>query len=490
MKIDVSNVVVSTSSLRTNGGRAYMDHLRVAILPFINFSQKLIRLDDFLVFSDSQIPKISELSDNTRLALSRFAQGQKAFVENAYGGANNEITFVLPTKIDTTRSKLEYFLEILFFYLHKGGPAHFLLAPNIFCREDFGFFILDLFNPADQGRLLVKKRFKFQIVDEISKCKISPRGCENIITQSSGYIFKDIEFSYQDRIFQFLQRSLSTPGPDGEKLVRSISFYNKAMECDLKDNERFVWLSSSLESFLQIKQQNNKAELIKDKILEIISRKNFVVLDKSEVAENVAGLVTVIYDYRSSYVHGIDRETRHADLEAKLKAKLGNIDFVLALMNIVSMLLVHTKIPDNKFEGMLSAIFYSHSSLELVRKIYGDGADTARKELDNPESILGLQRFLLVDLQTVSFVRKKIEKCLNNILWLFAKSVRENKDAIWAEQIQDYIDVVPFSDDDKFAKWYSFLTGVDFTFAPDPIYISVMIFQRLYRLLQYEQALF
>jgi len=467
-----------------------MDYLRVGILPFVNFKEKLIRLDDFLVFSDSQISEVPELKNGTRSTLARFAQGQKAFMENMYGCVCNEITFVLPTKIETTRAKLENFLEILFFYLHKGGPTHFLLAPNIFCREDFAFFILSLSNSEDQGKLFIKKRFKFQVVDEISKFKISPRGCENAIAHNSGYgyIFNDIEFSYGDRVFQFLLKILSSP--DGERLARSISFYNKAMECDLKDNERFVWLSSSLESFLEIERRYDKAKTIKDKVRKIIYDKNFVVLDKSEVAKNVADLVTVVYDYRSSYVHGGPRMTEHADLEAKLKGKLGNVDLALALMNIVSFLLVHTEIPDNKFEGVLNAIFYSRSSLESVTKVYGDSADAASKELENPENIVDLYPFLFVDLQIVSFVRKKIEKCLDNILYLFAKSVSEDKDAIWAEQIQHYIDVVPFSDDDKFARWYSFLTGVDFTFAPEPIYISVIIFQRLYNLLQYEYGLF
>ena len=468
-----------------------MDHLRVAILPFVNFRQKLIRLDDFLIFSDSQISKISELSDNTRLALGGFAQGQKAFVENAYGGANNEITFVLPTKMDTTRSKLEYFLEILFFYLHKGGPAHFLLAPNVFCREDFGFFILGLFNSEELGTLFVKKRFKFQIVDEISKFKISPHGCENVIAHNSasGYIFKDIEFPYASPVFEFLLKSLSTL--DRERLARSISFYNKAMECNLKDNDRFVWLSSSLESFLQIeRRRNDKAKAIKDEVQKIIHAKTFVVLDKSEVAENLADLIAVVYDYRSSYVHGAPRTTGHGELESKLKAKLGNIDFVLGLMNIVSCLLVHTEIPDNKFEGILNAVFYSQSSLDPVTKLYGNCADTAIKQLENPENIVAFYPFLLVDPQTLLFKKKKVERCLNNIIRLLAKFAGENKNAIWAEQIQHYIDVVPFSDDDKFAKWDSFLTGIDFTLAPEPIYISVIVFQRLYRLLQYEYALF
>jgi hypothetical protein len=216
-------------------------------------------------------------------------------------------------------------------------------------------------------------------------------------------------------------------------------------------------------------------------------------LDEFEVANaanNVADLVTVVYDYRSSYVHGGPRMTEHADLEAKLKGKLGNVDFALALMNIVSFLLVHTEIPDTKFEGMLNAIFYSQSSLESVTKIYGGSADKASKELETPENIVALYPFLLVDPQTLSFTKKKIERCLNNIIRLLAKFAGENKNAICAMQIQQQIESVPPSDDDKFAKWDSFLTGVDFTFAPEPIYISVMIFQRLYRLLQYEHALF
>jgi hypothetical protein len=57
-------------------------------------------------------------------------------------------------------------------------------------------------------------------------------------------------------------------------------------------------------------------------------------VDKAEAINNVADLITVVYDYRSSYVHGGEVLTEHTTLETTLTQKLGKIDFVVALMNL------------------------------------------------------------------------------------------------------------------------------------------------------------
>ena len=54
----------------------------IGILPFISFEEKIIRLDGFLIFSDSRIHEISELSQSARETLYGFAQNQKAFIQN------------------------------------------------------------------------------------------------------------------------------------------------------------------------------------------------------------------------------------------------------------------------------------------------------------------------------------------------------------------------------------------------------------------------
>lgn len=304
----------------------------VAILPFISLKEKIIRLDEFLIFTDSKIGEVTELGENGREALDNFALNQKNFIKNTYKNNENEVTFVLPTDFKVTRRKLENFLEVLLFCLHKGDKfTNFFSAPNTFCREDFKSFILQIPIVKNLGQFFVKKRFKFQIANILSEFMISPSGCENLVTQnqSQGYVFKDIEFNHKDEIFQFVYGNLSNP--TSQSLIRGISFYNKAMSCELRDEERFVWLSSALESFLQIEEKNDKSAIIKHEIQKIILDKSFVVLNKNELIRNVADLITIIYDYRSSYVHSGEKLTESPELENTLKEKLGKLDFVLGV---------------------------------------------------------------------------------------------------------------------------------------------------------------
>jgi len=464
----------------------------VGILPFVSFREKIVRLDGILMFSDSRVYDITELSRNAQETLDRFAQNQKAFIQNSYGNRKSEITFLLPTDPNTTQKRLKYFVEILFFYLHKGGQLTYLLStPNVFCREDFKLFVFKLLDANNPGRFLAKKKFKFQIVERIDQYIIPPDGCENVVTNNEqhGYVFRDIEFNHQDKAFQFLMQSLDNPPRCN--LLQGVSFYNRAISCELTDAERFVWLSSSLESFLQIGKQNDKGEAIKQEVENLLRNKAFLVIDKGETISNVADLITVVYDYRSSYVHSGAMQTEHAALEAKLIQKLGKLDFVVALINLVSFLLVHEEIPDNKLEGVLHALFWNQECFEYVIGIYKDSADKAISELQNPDNVLIVHRFLFTsDLQTIHFEKRRIEKCLDNILHILAKFARENRGRGLAEEVQQQIDAVAFSDKDKLAKWDDFLCNVDALHAPEPVYVSILVFRHLFRLLRYEYALY
>jgi len=465
----------------------------ITILPFVSFKDKIIRLGEFLVIADSKVSEADEIGETTQARLNSFAQNQKAFVGEAYNSHENEITFILPTNPDATKRKLGYLLEVLFFYLHKGSKiTYFFSGPNIFCQEDFRFIVLQLLDPENPGKLFIKKRFKFRIFEELSELRISPVGCENVVTQNQahGYVFRDIELDHQNEVFQYLINSLNDI--DNRNLLQGISFYNRSMSCEITDDERFVWLSSSLEAFLRINQQNDKARAIKKEVQSILDGKNFTVIDKGEVIDHVADLITVTYDYRSSYIHGGERQTESIDLETRLSAKLGRLDFVMALMNLTSVLLVHNKIPDQKFEGILNGLFFNQNSFESVIRVYGNNADKALDELRQPESILVIYKFLLTaDLQIISFERRRVERCLNNILHIFAKYAHENQNTDLARQIQQQIDTIPKSDLDKLEKWNDFLARrLDVTNAPEFLHISILVFQSLYKLLQFEFALF
>lgn len=461
----------------------------IGILPFISFEEKIIRLDGFLMFSESRVHEISELSRSVQEALNGLAQNQKAFIQNTYGNQESEVTFLLLTD---SHKRLEDFLEILFFYLHKGRKlTNLLLTPNVFCREDFRFFVLRVSDADSPGKFLAKKKFKFHIVEKVEQYIISPIGCENVITQNQqhGYIFKNIKCDHRDETFQCLLESLDNT--EKRNLLQGISFYNRALSCEIADPDRFVWLSSSLESFFQIENQNDKAKAIKQRVKKLLRTKAFQVIDKNEVINNVVDLITVVYDYRSSYVHGGKTLTEHTTLKTKLEQKLGKLSFVVALMNLVSFLLMHEKIPDKKLEGVLHVLFYNQECFEYVVKVYKDSADGAISELQNPESILAIYRFLsTAEFQTISFDRQKIEKCLDNILHVLAKFARANQNLGIAKEVQQQINITAFSDKEKFKKWNNFLQNSDISDAPEPVKISALVFQHLFQILQFEYALY
>jgi hypothetical protein len=473
-------------------GLVIMREQLVGVLPFISFREEIIKLDGVLVFSDSRVYDITELGRSAQETLAGFAQTQKAFIWDSYGNQESEITFLLPTEPNMARKQLEYFVEILFFYLHKGGHLTYLLStPNVFCREDFRLFVLKLLDADNPGGFLAKTKFKFHIAERADQYVIYPDGCENVVTQNQqhGYVFRDVELNHQDEAFQFLMQSLGDP--KRSHVLQGISFYNRAMSCELTDAERFVWLSSSLESFLQIGKQNDKGKAIREEVQNLLQHKAFRVVDKGETISNVADLITVIYDYRSSYVHGGEMLTEHPDLEARLIQKLGKLDFVVALMNLVSFLLVHEKIPDNKLEGVLHALFCNQECFECVLGIYKDSADKAISELQNRGNVLAAYRFLFTsDLQAIRFERRGIVKCMDNILRILAKFAGENQGRSLSKKVQQQIDAVAFSDRDKFEKWDGFLRNIDASYAPEPVYVSILVFRQLFRLLRYEYALY
>jgi hypothetical protein len=464
----------------------------IGILPFINFKEKTIRLDEFLIVADSKVGESTEFRGATQAMLSGFTQAQKDFLRSVYHSPDNEITFILPVSPTVTKEKLEYLLEILFFYLHKGGATHLLSSPNIFCYEDFKSVILQFPDLENTGQIFIKKRFKFQIVEEVSELRISPSGCENIVAQNQahGYIYQNIEFDYQSEVIQFLAGSINDDNK--RNLLQGIRFYNRAMSCEITDEERFVWLSSSLEAFLRLERQRDKAKAISQGIQNMLQGKSFIVIDKNEAIKSVADLITVTYDYRSSYVHGGKRQTTSTSLESRLKKKFGKLNFVIALMNLTSALLLHDKIPDQKLEGVLNILFYNQSSFEFVVKLYGNSADTALEELRQPKNMVSIYKFLQTgDLPTIDFDRKRVEQCLNNILHIFAKYAREYQNVGLAMQMQQQIDATPLSDAGKFSKWNDFLAQESMiTNAPEYMLISVSVFKSLYNLLRLELALY
>ena len=158
----------------------------IGILPFISFAEEIIKLDEFLMFSESKIYEITNLNRSIQLMLDEFAQHQKTFIQNTYGNRENKITFLLPIGPNATKQKIEQFLDVLLFYMHKGGKLSQLFsAPNIFCREDFKLFVLTFLDPnsADNSQFLAKKKFKFHLVEKTSQHIILPIGCENVIIQ-------------------------------------------------------------------------------------------------------------------------------------------------------------------------------------------------------------------------------------------------------------------------------------------------------------------
>ncbi|MEK6753483.1 MAG: hypothetical protein AABZ00_14595 [Chloroflexota bacterium] len=471
-----------------------MNEQIIGVLPFISFAEEVIRLDGFLIFSESKIHEITELSENVQKMLNEFSQNQRTFIQNTYGNRENKVTFLLPIGINTTQQKIELFLDILLFYMHKGGKLSQLLStPNIFCREDFRLFILTILDSdnANDSQFLAKKKFKFHIVEKTSHHIILPIGCENIVTQNQqyGYIYNNLQIDHQDQLFQYLIQSLNNS--EKHNLLRSISFYNKALSCDIKDQERFVWLSSSLESFFQIGRQNDKAQVIKQGVEDVLRTKVFKLINTDDAITSMIELITLVYDYRSSYIHGGEKLTEHGSIETKLLQKVGKLNFIEALMNFISLLLIHDVIPDNRIEGILHLLFYNQECFECVVRIYKHSADKAIKKLEVLENILIIHRFLFAaDLQTISFDKRIVEKCLDNILHIFGKFAHVYQGQSLAIEIQEQIENVSVTDTEKFLKWNEFIKRLDISTAPEPIYNSILVFQQLFRLLQYEFALY
>ena len=131
------------------------------VLPFISFKEKVIQLADFLIFCDSKVDEIAQLSENARSELKVFAHSQKNFIANTFQNFDSEITFVLPINPSITMENVDDFFEILFFYLHKGKKfTYFFSTPNSFCQEDFKHFILQTPHSGKMGQFVVKKKFK------------------------------------------------------------------------------------------------------------------------------------------------------------------------------------------------------------------------------------------------------------------------------------------------------------------------------------------
>ena len=466
--------------------------MNIGILPFISFKNKIIDLRDFAIFTDSNISEVAQVSKELKSVLIEFSNHQKQFFCETYNNSQVNITFVLPTSSDINKEKLEQFFEILFFFLHKGNKfTYFFSTPNIFCQEDFKNIIFEIVDDENIGDLIIKKKWKFQFIKSLNKFIIPPVGCENIVTQYEdyNYRFRNIDFDSNNNIFKYLYECL---GKDEKShILRAIVFYNRAMGCELKDEERFVWLSSSLESFLKINKGNDKKKKIAEEIRKIICTKNFELLDKEETSNTVAELITVVYDYRSSYVHGSDKTTESKEIEKKLKQKFGTLDFVSALMNLTSYLLVHNVVPDNKFEGILNVTFNNQDIFKKVLKIYSHSADKALKELKIFESTFTIHAFLYTDLQILSLDRVKVRKCMDNILYIFAKFAKENQNLHLGTQIQQKINIINCKDKDKFKKWNLYFNQTKLiTPNLEILYLSKLVFQKLFHLLEFETVIY
>lgn len=253
-----------------------MNEQIIGILPFISFSEEIIHIDEFLIFSDTKIQEINELSESVQGLLNDFAQNQKSFMQDTYGNQEIKITFIISTKSTATQKACEQFVDIIFFFMHKGGKLrHLLSAPNAFCREDFKLFVLTILDSDSSGQFLTKKKFKFHIADDINEYIVLPSGCENAIAQKQqyGFIFREVDFNYQSDVFQYLYQVFCDL--QRKNLLQAISFYNKALSCDQTDPERFVWISSSLEAFFQIGKQRDKKRAIKQEVKNLLQTKDF-----------------------------------------------------------------------------------------------------------------------------------------------------------------------------------------------------------------------
>jgi len=469
-----------------------MDSRLIGILPFLSFKDKVIKLNDFLLFTDSTISEINELTGDLKQILTNFSCGQKEFIFEVFNNSEADITFVLPTSADISKDQLELFFEVLFFYLHKGGKfTNQFFTPNAFCREDFKNIVIEFIDDENIGDLIIKKKWKFQIDKSLAEFIISPVGCENIVIQyeASNYLFRNIDLDSNSNVFQHLYECVV--GFSDFHVIRAVTFYNRAMSCELRDEQRFVWLSSALESFLQIGKAPDKKAKIKEEINQIMQSKNFILLDKENISKNVSDLITVIYDYRSSYIHGSDMTTKSQEIENELKQKLGKLDCVSALMNLTSYLLVHNLIPDVKFESNLNWLFNNQEVFNKTLRIFVKGADETLKEFNKIETRLTIFSFLQSDLQTLSFNMIKVEKCMSNILHVFAKFAATCENNEVAIQIQQKIDSINFKDKNKFAEWNSYF-NITKQITPnlEVLYLCKSVFQKLHDLCKFDTSIY
>lgn len=469
-----------------------MDEQIIGILPFISFSEEIIKIDEFLIFSDANISDIDELGESLRGRLNAIAENQKSFMKSNYGNQELKITFITSTNFNVTQENLEKLIEIIFFFLHKGGKLTQLLStPNVYCKEDFKLFVLRILDSEKTGQFLEKKKFKFHISYDVNEYIILPSGCENAISQNQqyGFVFKDVNFDYQSDIFGYLYQVFCENKK--QHILQAILFYNKAVSCNQTDPERFVLISSSLEAFFEIGQQNDKKKAIKQKVENLLQTKTFQVVEKNDAVKHITDLVSLVYDYRSSYIHSGKLFTDNTSIESSLTLSLGKLDFMIGIMNFVSVLLLEEIIPDNRIEGVLHLIFYNQKCFEQVIRIFKDSADHAKSKLNRVEHVIAIHRLLIADFQTIVFDKSVVERCLNNILRLLAKYARENKHQPFATEIQKQIDEIDFNNDDKFQKWNEFLKAIDISpIIPEYVFNSIMAFKQLFQLIEYEFTLY
>lgn len=459
----------------------------IGILPFISFKNPPMEFEDFIIFSDFKIDDIKTLPNDLKKSLKAYSQNQKNFYETTFQNSNGQISYIISGN-NSNKEILNDFLETLFFYLHKGKITNFFSIPNGLCKEDFKYIILEFYGDKSNGQFIAKKKFKFQIKNKFEDFIIHPIGCENISSpelEKYNYKYREIELNTDD--FLNFWNNIKNQ----ENTQRAISFYNKAMSCELMDDERFVWLSSSLESFFAIGKDNDKSKKIKDGVCNLVCNKNFQVLNKCEVIERLSNLITVVYDYRSSYVHGGKRTTNSNELEKQLAKCFGKIDFVVALMNLVSVLLVHKQIEDNKFESIMNIIFYNQDVFNETIKIFEKSADNAKTKLNDSQAIITMERFFIADPQFIKFKSSQIEKCLNNILCILAKFAKKNNKDALAIKIQKEINKIGKDDPEKYKKWNDFLSEINSSNELTiEIYYSILVFRRLFELLKYEFTLY
>ena len=147
----------------------------IAVLPFVSFSQPIMRLPEFLIFASSALSEATDIDDEDKAILQRFIDRQQQYMQGVSPGYDGEVTFIVPTAAHVDRSEIELLSEVLFFVLHKGStPTTLLGLPSVFCREDFRTVVLGSIDHdvVGAGRIFSKTRYKYRIFISIL-CSIS-----------------------------------------------------------------------------------------------------------------------------------------------------------------------------------------------------------------------------------------------------------------------------------------------------------------------------